>query len=137
MNNRDAIFSAVASALSRQPFILQRKETVITVATAVMWIGSTLVEQLTSAPDWFAVVVGSATSLAAALVIALTKGGIPPSALPRILDAYDMEVGKQVGESPSPAESVGAPDADDAAGIDEAVAPLVTAHVSRRFSLYE
>ena len=137
MNNRDAIFSAVASALSRQPFILQRKETVVTVATAVVWIGSTLVEQLTSAPDWFAVVVGSASSLAAALVIALTKGGIPPSALPRILDAYDMEVGKKVGVSPGTAEAVGAPDADDAPGADEAVAPPEPARLPRRFSLYD
>lgn len=131
MNNRDAIYTAVAGVLARQPFILQRKETVITVATAVVWIGSILVEQLTSAPDWFAVVVGSATSLAAALVIALTKGGIPPSALPRILDAYDMEVGKQVGVSPGAAEAVGAPDAEAAVVSPEAV------RVPRRFSLYD
>lgn len=137
MNNRDAIYTAVAGVLARQPFILQRKETVITVATAVVWIGSTVVQHLTSAPDWFAVVVGSASSLAAALVIALTKGAIPPSALPRILDAYDMEVGKKVGVSPGPAEAVGAPDADDAPGADEAVAPPEPARLPRRFSLYD
>ncbi len=137
MNNRDAIYTAVAGVLARQPFILQRKETVITVATAVVWIGSTVVQHLTSAPDWFAVVVGSASSLAAALVIALTKGAIPPSALPRILDSYDMEVGKKVGVSPGMAEAVGAPDADDAPGTDEAVAPPEPARLPRRFSLYD
>ncbi|QRP98936.1 hypothetical protein I6J72_05400 [Corynebacterium sp. FDAARGOS 1242] len=139
MNNRDAIATAVASVLARQSFVLQRKETFITVAVAVVWVGSTLIEQLTSAPDWFAVVVGCATSLAAALVIALTKGAIPPSALPRILDSYDMEVGKTVDVGPGVAEAVGAPDAEPvpAASIlppDSSRAPRHAAE--RRFSLY-
>lgn len=133
MNNRDAIYTAVAGVLARQSFILQRKETVITVATAVVWIGSTVVQHLTSAPDWFAVVVGSVTSLAAALVIALTKGGIPPSALPRILDSYDMEVGKKVGVSTGPGEAVGAPDTDDVSAPSAQPEPETVS----RFSLYE
>lgn len=140
MNNRDAIYTAVAGVLARQPFILQRKETVITVAVAVVWVGSTLIEQLTSAPDWFAVVVGCATSLAAALVIALTKGAIPPSALPRILDSYDMEVGKTVDVEPGVAEAVGAPDAEPVPSASilppDSSRPPRHAAAERRFSLY-
>lgn len=134
MNNRDAIYTAVAGALARQPFILERKETVITVATAIVWIGTTIIEHATSAPDWLAVVVGSATSLAAALTIALTRGGIPRSSLRRILDAYDMEIGKNY-ESPVPSASV----VDDSPEVRNPFAPSPAPRhaATTRFSLYE
>lgn len=134
MNNREAIYLAVAGTLARQPYILQRKETVLTVLTAVVWIGTTILEHVTAAPDWLAVVVGSVTSLAAALTIALTRGGIPPSATGRILESYDMEIGKKVGMSEGPAEESGAPGAEVVsapAGTEPARSPRP------RFSLYE
>lgn len=79
MQNSNLVGKAIGNLLGKQKGIVRRKDTVLLIATAIVWVLSTLAPMATDWPLWVSAIIGVVASTAAALVTALTKGAITPS----------------------------------------------------------
>lgn len=82
--NTTIIINAVTRALSQQPWVMRRKDTIITITTGLVWLTGVLVPYLGGAPTWVGVVIGAVGTIAGAMVNALTPGAITPSMAQRL-----------------------------------------------------
>lgn len=89
MQSGKMVGAALGNLLAKQPGLVRRKDTILLIATAVVWVLSTLAPLATDWPVWVSAIIGLVASVAAAIVTAFTKGAITPSIAQRATEEAD------------------------------------------------
>lgn len=79
MTNGNLIGTAIGNLLAKQKGVVRRKDTILLIATGIIWLLSMLAPYQTDWPLWVSAIIGLVASVAAAIVTALTPGAITPS----------------------------------------------------------
>lgn len=79
MKSSNLVGTAIGNLLAKQPGFVRRKDTILLIATALIWLASTLAPMATDWPLWVSAIIGLVASVAAAIVTAFTRGAITPS----------------------------------------------------------
>ena len=116
MTPNTTITTAVEEALARQPWYVQRKDSITAIAGIVLQIANFVSVWAAGAPHWVAIIIAVVIGAAQVVVHAGTQGAITPSMAQR-LEAAAASVFAQAS-----------PFLDDGAGYEpvESVVPTVT-----------
>lgn len=79
MTNGNLIGTAIGNLLTKQKGFVRRKDTILLIATGIIWLLSVLAPYQTDWPLWVSAIIGLVASVAAAIVTAFTPGAITPS----------------------------------------------------------